>query len=94
MSVTIGEEKPPKVAGPAAVLSLIALCFIFDAPLCHSQAKAEPSPDPGHEGVAPAVESANPANGGQDAEVPPAIAKELEAMKRRIGQLEEEPQKP
>lgn len=75
-----------KTAALTAVRSLVVLSLTSAGQLCHGQAKAEALPDRS----STIGESSSQSTSAPDAEIPSAIAKELEAMKARIAQLEAE----
>ncbi len=70
----------------STIRSIILVSLMFGAPTLHAQANAGPS-------VGTTTESSSHSAQAQAAEIPAAIAKELEAMKQRIAQLEAELQK-
>jgi hypothetical protein len=69
---------------------ILVLSLAFIVPRSRAQAKADSSSDPSMHSVAAASESPSQASGAPEGQIPPAIAKELEAMKARIAQLEAE----
>jgi len=74
----------------AAFPSIAVLSLTLAAPRSHAQAKADTSSDRSLHGGAAAGDSSSRSTGAADAAIPPAISKELEAMKERIAQLEAE----
>jgi hypothetical protein len=60
------------------------------APRSHAQTKADAPDDRSLHGGAATGDSSSRATGAADAGIPPAVSKELEAMKERIAQLEAE----
>ena len=73
-------------------LLIFGLSLVVITPASYAQSKANLSPNPSVEEVAAAGEVSSPSRsaGNSDAQIPPAIAKELDAMKARIAQLEAE----
>jgi hypothetical protein len=76
-----------KAAALSTVRSIILLSLAFGAPALHAQANAGPSV------AATNGESSSRSQQAQESGIPSAVAKELEAMKQRIAQLEAELQK-
>jgi hypothetical protein len=79
-----------KVVAHAAIRSMVVLTLTAAVPRGHAQSQADPSADRSLHGGAAAGDSSSRSIGAADAEIPPAVAKELEAMRDRIDQLEAE----
>ena len=77
-----------KVVAHAAIRSMVVLSLTAAVPCGYAQSQADPSADRSVHGGAAVGDSSSRSTGA--AEIPPAIAKELEAMKDRIAQLEAE----
>jgi len=75
-----------------ALAVFLCLAFILSsiAPRGHAQTQADSSSDRWIHGGGAAADSASVSITGANAEIPPAVAKELQAMKERIAQLEAE----
>jgi hypothetical protein len=80
-----------KVVAHAVIRSMVVLSLTFAVPRCPAQTTAEALPDrSAHGGAAAAGDSSSLSIGAASSEISPAVAKELEAMKARIEQLEAE----
>jgi len=79
-----------KALPSAASLFIVSLSLILAAPRSQSQTQADSSSDHWLRGGAAAGDSSSVSISGANAEIPPAVAKELAAMKERIAQLEAE----
>jgi Putative beta-barrel porin-2, OmpL-like. bbp2 len=79
-----------KALALATFPSMVVLSLTLAAPRSHGQTNADSSSDRSLHGGAAAGESSSRGTAVVDAEIPPAVAKELEAMKDRIAQLEAE----
>ena len=77
-----------KVVAHAAIRSMVVLSLTAAVPCGYAQSQADPSADRSLHGGAAVGDSSSRSTGA--AEIPPAVAKELEAMRDRIDQLEAE----
>ena len=73
-----------KALALATFPSMLVLSLTLAAPRSHGQTNADSSSDRSLHGGAAAGESSSRGTAVVDAEIPPAVAKELEAMKDRI----------
>ena len=79
-----------KAAALAAFPSVVVVSLTLAAPRSHAQTKADSPADRSLHGGAAAGDSSSRSTSAADGEIPAAVAKELEAMKERIEQLETE----
>jgi hypothetical protein len=79
-----------KVVAHAAIRSMVVLSLTFAVLRCPAQTTAGASPDRAVHGGAVAGDSSSLSISTSNSEISPAVAKELEAMKERIEQLEAE----
>ena len=79
-----------KIIANAAIRSMVVVSLTCAAPPGHTQTTADSSPAGSIHGGTVSGESSSRTSGVADAEIPPAVARELEAMKERIAQLEAE----
>jgi len=79
-----------KAVALAVFPSIVVLSFTLAASRSQAQTSAASSADRSLRGGAAAGDSSSRSAGAAEAEIPPAVSKELEAMKDRIAQLEAE----
>jgi len=77
-----------KLAAHAAIRSIAAAGLAASAPYGYTQSQPDPGADHSLHGGAAVGDSSSRAVGATNVDIPPAVARELEAMKERIAQLE------